>query len=66
MWLFFLLKPLLSPLVLLAYCGWVGELRIARIEGQWRAYLRKPGELLGMLFVCALLEKIIQFFTPTP
>jgi hypothetical protein len=54
---------LLKALIFLAYFAWVGELRIARFDGQWRAYLRKPGTLLGVLFAWALMEALIKFFS---
>lgn len=66
MWLLHSLLPLLKPLLLLAYCAWVGGLRVARYAGQWRAVLQKPGSLLGMLLVWALLEWAISHFSPQP
>lgn len=66
MWLLRSLLPLLKPLLLLAYCAWVGGLRVRRCQGQWRAVLQKPGALLGMLFVCALLEWAITHFSTHP
>ncbi|MGI4867477.1 MAG: hypothetical protein ACRYFZ_26395 [Janthinobacterium lividum] len=49
-------KLLLKATVLLSYLAWVGELRVGKFAGQWRAYLRRPYYLLAVSLLWGLLE----------
>lgn len=51
-----LAKLLLKAAVLLGYLAWVGELRVGKVRGQWRAYLRRPYYLLAVSLLWGLLE----------
>ncbi len=52
----------LKPLLLLAYLAWCGGLNVRKFDGQWRAYLTKPTELLIILLFWALIEGLISVF----
>jgi hypothetical protein len=62
MWLLYFLKSITPVLLQLSYLAWVGELRLQRFGDQWRAYLRRPYHLLGVLIAWALFEWIIKHF----
>jgi hypothetical protein len=49
-------KLLLKATIMLGYLAWVGELRVAKFSGQWRAYLRRPYYLLAVSLLWGLLE----------
>lgn len=51
-------KLLLKATILLGYLAWVGELRVAKVRGQWRAYLRRPYYLLAVVLGWLLLETV--------
>jgi hypothetical protein len=53
----------LKPLLILVYLAWCGGLNVRKFDGQWRAYLTKPTELLITLLFWALMEGIISVFT---
>lgn len=51
-------KLLLKATILLGYLAWVGELRVAKVQGQRRAYLRRPYYLLAVVLGWLLLETV--------
>lgn len=54
-----LVQLLLKAAVLLGYLAWVGELRVAKVRGQWRAYLRRPYYLIAVSLLWGLLETLL-------
>lgn len=51
-------KLLFKAVVLLGYLAWVGELRVGKFSGQWRAYLRRPYYLIAVSLLWGLFETL--------